>query len=208
MKGELVNAKKSKKAASASLRTTLQKAAQIRLMEKEKEKSKGSSCAMRISLQVSKVVWSMLLDGKSFAEAEINDLVSIPKHLFSFIFFYFTLNSKGNFCKNHSSHNGDLLVCILSQIFDFDRDYKDVGVALFTTKFVVVRNCLPNAKSDTILSAWNPPPEWGKYDLFFSIYLLFRSYLGPYFLVMHSNILIKTYLNNFFTKIFYVTQNN
>ncbi|KAG8654887.1 hypothetical protein MANES_05G189400v8 [Manihot esculenta] len=121
LKGELVNAKKSKKAASASLRTTLQKAAQIRLMEKEKEKSKGSSCAMRISLQVSKVVWSMLLDGKSFAEAEINDL-----------------------------------------IFDFDRDYKDVGVALFTTKFVVVRNCLPNAKSDTILSAWNPPPEWGK----------------------------------------------
>lgn len=49
------------------------------------------------------------------------------------------------------------------QIYDFDRDYKDVGVARFTTKYFVVRNCLPNAKSDMLLSAWNPPPEWGKY---------------------------------------------
>lgn len=54
----------------------LQKAAQIRLMEKEKNKS--PSYAMRISLQINKVVWSMLVDGKSFAEAEINDLVSFP----------------------------------------------------------------------------------------------------------------------------------
>lgn len=52
------------------------------------------------------------------------------------------------------------------QIYDFDRDYKDVGVALFTTKYFVVRNCLPNAKSDMLLSAWNPPPEWGKYVSF------------------------------------------
>jgi len=49
-----------------------------------------------------------------------------------------------------------------TQIYDFDRDYKDVGVARFTTKYFVVRNCLPNAKSDMLLSAWNPPPEWGK----------------------------------------------
>ncbi|KDP41499.1 hypothetical protein JCGZ_15906 [Jatropha curcas] len=119
LKKELVNAKKSRKEASASLRLALQKAAQLRLMEKEKNKS--PSYAMRISLKINKVVWSMLIDGKSFAEAEINDM-----------------------------------------IFDFDRDYKDVGVALFTTKYCVVRNCLPNAKSDMVLSAWNPPPDWGK----------------------------------------------
>ncbi|XP_009607444.1 protein SABRE-like isoform X1 [Nicotiana tomentosiformis] len=119
LKKELVNAKKSRKVASASLRMALQKAAQLRLMEKEKNKS--PSCAMRISLQINKVVWSMLVDGKSFAEAEINDM-----------------------------------------IYDFDRDYKDIGIAKFTIKYFVVRNCLPNAKSDMLLSAWNPPPEWGK----------------------------------------------
>ncbi|XVE60621.1 hypothetical protein DITRI_Ditri05aG0142700 [Diplodiscus trichospermus] len=119
LKRELINAKKSRKAASVSLRLALHNAAQLRLMEKEKNKS--PSYAMRISLQINKVVWSMLVDGKSFAEAEINDM-----------------------------------------IYDFDRDYKDVGVAQFTTKYFVVRNCLPNAKSDMLLSAWNPPREWGK----------------------------------------------
>ncbi|KAH7846573.1 hypothetical protein Vadar_015665 [Vaccinium darrowii] len=119
LKKELGNAKKLRKAASASLRMALQKAAQLRLMEKEKNKTPSS--AMRISMQMNKVVWSMLADGKSFAEAEINDM-----------------------------------------IYDFDRDYKDFGVARFTTKYVVVRNCLPNAKFDMILAPWNPPAEWGK----------------------------------------------
>lgn len=119
LRKELVNAQKSRKMAAASLRMAMQKAAQLRLMEKEKNKS--PSCAMRVSLQINKVVWGMLVDGKSFAEAEINDM-----------------------------------------IYDFDRDYKDVGLARFTTKYFVVRNCLPNAKSDMLLSAWNPPPEWGK----------------------------------------------
>ncbi|XP_020203495.1 protein SABRE isoform X2 [Cajanus cajan] len=119
LKRELVNARKSWKEAYASLRVVMQKAAQQRLMEKEKNKS--PSYAMRISMQINKVVWSMLLDGKSIAEVEINDM-----------------------------------------IYDFDRDYKDVGISLFTTKYVVFKNCLPNAKSDTILSAWNPPPDWGK----------------------------------------------
>ncbi|XP_057729107.1 protein SABRE [Arachis stenosperma] len=119
LKRELLSAQKSRRDASASLRMALQKAAQLRLMEKEKNKS--PSYAMRISLQINKVVWSMLVDGKSFAEAEINDM-----------------------------------------IYDFDRDYKDVGVAQFTTKYFVVRNCLPNAKSDMLLSAWNPPSEWVK----------------------------------------------
>ncbi|XP_031736364.1 protein SABRE isoform X2 [Cucumis sativus] len=119
LKKELVSAQKSRKMASASLRMALQKAAQIRLMEKEKNKS--PSYAMRISLKIDKVVWSMLVDGKSFAEAELNDM-----------------------------------------FYDFDRDYKDVGIAQFTTKYFVVRNCLPNAKSDMLLSAWNPPTEWGK----------------------------------------------
>ncbi|CAA3008566.1 SABRE isoform X1 [Olea europaea subsp. europaea] len=120
LKKELAVAQKSRKSASASLRMALQKAAQLRLMEKEKNKS--PSYAMRISLQINKVVWGMLVDGKSFAEAEINDM-----------------------------------------IYDFDRDYKDVGVAKFTTKYFVVRNCLHKAKkSDMLLSAWNPPSEWGK----------------------------------------------
>ncbi|XP_016551186.1 protein SABRE isoform X3 [Capsicum annuum] len=119
LKKDLINARKSRKVSSASLRMALQKAAQLRLMEKEKNKS--PSCAMRISLQINKVVWSMLVDGKSFGEAEINDM-----------------------------------------IYDYDRDYKDIGKAKFTIKYVVVRNCLPNAKSDMLLSAWNPPPEWGK----------------------------------------------
>ncbi|XP_068654022.1 protein SABRE-like isoform X2 [Aristolochia californica] len=119
LKKELGNKQKSRKAASALLRTALQKAAQLRLMEKEKNKS--PSCAMRISLRIDKVVWGMLADGKPFAEAEINNM-----------------------------------------IYDFDRDYKDIGVAQFTTKSFVVRNCLPNAKCDMLLSAWNPPPEWGK----------------------------------------------
>ncbi|OVA01833.1 FMP27 [Macleaya cordata] len=119
LKKELGNTQKSRKAASAALRDALQKAAQLRLMEKEKNKS--PSYAMRISLKINKVVWGMLADGKPFAEAEINNM-----------------------------------------IYDFDRDYKDVGIAQFTTKSIVVRNCLPNAKSDTLLAAWNPPPEWGK----------------------------------------------
>nr|GEU34142.1 protein SABRE [Tanacetum cinerariifolium] len=116
---ELVDAKKSRKAAAASLRVVSRKVAQQQLMEKEK--NKGPSCAMRLSLQLKKVAWSMLLDGKSISEIEINDL-----------------------------------------IYDFDRDYKDIGVARFTIKYCVIKNCLPNAKSDTLLAAWNPPSEWGK----------------------------------------------
>ncbi|KAK1379101.1 Golgi-body localization protein domain [Heracleum sosnowskyi] len=116
---ELVHAKESRKDAYASLGVTLKEAAQIRIMEKEKNKS--PSYAMRISMQMNKVVWGMLVDGKTFAEAEINDM-----------------------------------------IYDYDRDYKDIGVSRFTTKYFVVRNCLPNAKCDTVLSAWNPPSDWGK----------------------------------------------
>ncbi|XP_039039064.1 protein SABRE-like [Hibiscus syriacus] len=119
LKKELGDVKKLRKEAAAALRVTMQKAAQQRLMEKEKNKS--PSCAMRVSVHTTKVAWSMLMDGKPFAEVEINDL-----------------------------------------IYDYDRDYKDIGVALFTTKSIFIRNCLPNAKSDTLLSAWNPPPEWGK----------------------------------------------
>lgn len=48
------------------------------------------------------------------------------------------------------------------QIYDFDRDYKDIGVAQFTIKSFILRNCMPNVKSDVLLSAWNAPPEWGK----------------------------------------------
>lgn len=72
---ELVYAKKSRKDACASLRVALKEAAQIRIMEKEKNKS--PSYAMRISMQMNKVVWGMLVDGKTFAEAEINDMVCL-----------------------------------------------------------------------------------------------------------------------------------
>ncbi|KNA17373.1 hypothetical protein SOVF_080580 [Spinacia oleracea] len=119
LKNELGNVRKLRKDASASLRVALQKAAELRLMEKEKNKS--PSYAMGIFVEIKEVVWSMLVDGKVFAEAGINEMK-----------------------------------------YDFYRDYKDVGVARFTTKYLVVKNCLPNAKSDMLLSAWNPPPEWGK----------------------------------------------
>uniref|UniRef100_A0ACD5YFJ0 Uncharacterized protein n=1 Tax=Avena sativa TaxID=4498 RepID=A0ACD5YFJ0_AVESA len=101
------------------LRSAMQKAAQVRLMEKEKNKS--PSCAMRVSMRINKVVCSMLADGKAFSEAEINDI-----------------------------------------IYDFDRDYKDIGIAQLTTKLFVLRNGLVNAKSDTVVAPWNPPSEWGK----------------------------------------------
>ncbi|CAL9760595.1 unnamed protein product [Musa acuminata subsp. burmannicoides] len=113
------NIRKAIKEASSTLRSVLQEAAQLRLMEKEKTKS--PSCALRVSVKINKVAWSMLADDKPFAEAEINEM-----------------------------------------IYDFDRDYKDIGIAQFTTRSFVVRNCVPNAKSDMLLSAWNAPPEWGK----------------------------------------------
>ncbi|KAK9070488.1 hypothetical protein SSX86_010890 [Deinandra increscens subsp. villosa] len=119
LRKEVVNAQKARKAAAASLKVVTRKAAQQRLMEKEK--NKGPSCAMGLSFKLKKVAWSMLLDGKTISEIEINDM-----------------------------------------IYDFDRDYKDIGVARFTIKYCVIKNCLPNAKSDTLLAAWNPPSEWGK----------------------------------------------
>ncbi|KAL6012637.1 hypothetical protein ACLOJK_003126 [Asimina triloba] len=137
LKKELGNIRMSRKEASTSLRIALQNAAQLRLMEKEK--NKGTSYAMRMSLRINKVVWSMLADGKSFAEAEINNMVKKEVN-------EDTIAEKWKF----------------QQIYDFDRDYKDVGVAQFTTMSFVVRNCLPNAKSDMLLSPWNPPAEWGK----------------------------------------------
>jgi flagellar biosynthesis GTPase FlhF len=66
------NIETSRKSASSALREELHKAAQSCL---EKGKNKTPSCAMRISMKISKVVWSMLADGNTFAEAEINDMV-------------------------------------------------------------------------------------------------------------------------------------
>ncbi|KAK1432241.1 hypothetical protein QVD17_09136 [Tagetes erecta] len=119
LRKEVVNAQKARKAAASSLKVVSRKATEQRLMEKEK--NKGPSCAMGLSLKLKKVAWSMLLDGKTLSEIEIHDM-----------------------------------------IYDFDRDYKDIGVARFTIKYCVIKNCLPNAKSDTLLAAWNPPSEWGK----------------------------------------------
>ncbi|CAH2061505.1 unnamed protein product [Thlaspi arvense] len=113
-----LNVRQSRKTAYTALRVSVKNAAELRLLEKDKNKRPSS--AMRISLQINKVVWSMLLDGKTFAEVEIDNMV-----------------------------------------YDFNRDLRDIGIAQFTTRYFVLRNCLPNAKSDTVLSAWNPPPEWG-----------------------------------------------
>ncbi|XP_074579905.1 protein SABRE-like [Curcuma longa] len=119
LKKEQGNIRKAIKEASSALRLVLQEAAEIRLLEKEKNKS--PSCAIRIYVRINKVVWSMLSDDRPFAEVEINDM-----------------------------------------IYDFDRDYTDIGIAQLTTKLIVVKNCVANSKSDTLLSAWNAPPEWGK----------------------------------------------
>uniref|UniRef100_A0A0D9VXG2 FMP27/BLTP2/Hobbit GFWDK motif-containing RBG unit domain-containing protein n=1 Tax=Leersia perrieri TaxID=77586 RepID=A0A0D9VXG2_9ORYZ len=73
LKRDLVNLKESRKSASSTLRKALQKAAHLRLMEKEKNKT--PSCAKRISMEISKVVWSMIADGNTFAEAEISEMV-------------------------------------------------------------------------------------------------------------------------------------
>lgn len=75
LKKELVNVRNGRKEAFSMLRSAMQKAAQLRLMEKEKNKS--PSCAMRVSVRINKVGWSMLADGKAFSEAEINDIVSL-----------------------------------------------------------------------------------------------------------------------------------
>ncbi|KAF7817045.1 protein SABRE isoform X1 [Senna tora] len=164
LKRELVSAKKCRKAASASLRMAIQKAAQILLMEKEKNKS--PSHAMRLSLKIDKVGWSMLLDGKSFAEFEINDMepIAIKKMDLAddlVVVPCMVVHVSCTMILNlHCVLN--LLITVLLAIYDFDRDYKDVGVSQFTTKYLVIRNCLPNAKSDMLLSAWNPPPEWGR----------------------------------------------
>lgn len=91
LKKGLVNVRNGRKEAYSTLRTAMQKAAQLRLMEKEKNKS--PSCAMRISTRINKVVWSMLADGKSFAEAEINDmvnLISFQPNIFLSVIFYRT----------------------------------------------------------------------------------------------------------------------
>jgi len=51
------------------------------------------------------------------------------------------------------------------QKLNVDRDFKDIGVAEFTVKSFEVRNLLPNAKSKTVLAAWNPPKERGRLTL-------------------------------------------
>jgi hypothetical protein len=46
------------------------------------------------------------------------------------------------------------------QNLNVDRDFHEVGIAQFSAKHFVVKNCLRDAKSDTVLSAWNPPKDW------------------------------------------------
>ncbi|KAK8919195.1 hypothetical protein KSP39_PZI021895 [Platanthera zijinensis] len=72
LKMEFESKQRIRKAALSELRAALQKAAQLRLFEKEK--SKSPSYAIRISMRISKVVWSMIEEGKPFAEVEINNL--------------------------------------------------------------------------------------------------------------------------------------
>lgn len=74
LKKELEKIKKLRKEAYSALKVSMQKAAQLQLLEKEKNKS--PSYAMRISVRINQAIWSMLQDGKSIAEVEINDMVS------------------------------------------------------------------------------------------------------------------------------------
>jgi hypothetical protein len=60
-------------AAQLALRVALQHAAQQQLMVKEQNRS--PSAAMRISWACDKIVWSMICEGKSFAEVEINKMI-------------------------------------------------------------------------------------------------------------------------------------
>lgn len=69
-----LDVRQSRKTAYTALRISVKNAAELRLLEKDKNKRPSS--AMRISLQINKVVWSMLLDGKTFAEVEIDNMVS------------------------------------------------------------------------------------------------------------------------------------
>ncbi|KAL0649648.1 hypothetical protein Bca4012_092339 [Brassica carinata] len=73
LKKELLYVQKSRKMASASLRSAQQKSANLQLMEK----NKSAPYAMRISLEINRVVWCMLVDGRAFAEADINNMVSL-----------------------------------------------------------------------------------------------------------------------------------
>lgn len=85
MKKEQGNIRKAIKEASSALRLVLQEAAEIRLLEKEKNKS--PSCAIRIYVRINKVVWSMLSDDRPFAEVEINDMVSFYYYHNAFYFY-------------------------------------------------------------------------------------------------------------------------
>lgn len=71
--GEFAVRKTAKRIERKALRKALQGAAQQQLMVKEKNKT--PSAAMRISWVFTKLVWSMLCDGESFAEAEIKSMV-------------------------------------------------------------------------------------------------------------------------------------
>lgn len=68
-----INVQQSRKTAYTALRICVKNAAELRLLEKDKNKRPSS--AMRISLQINKVIWSMVLDGKTFAEVEIDNMV-------------------------------------------------------------------------------------------------------------------------------------
>lgn len=87
------------------------------------------------------------------------------------------------------------------QTYDFDRDYKDTGVARFTTKSFVVRNCLCNAKSDEVLSAWNPPPEWGKYVFLACLSIIYYLSCLYFFHILHD---LQDIYNGFFIFFIYI----
>lgn len=73
LEGEFAVRSNAIKTERKALRKALQRAAQQQLMVKEKNKT--PSAAMRISWVFTKLVWSMLCDGESFAEAEIKSMV-------------------------------------------------------------------------------------------------------------------------------------
>ncbi|CAM6026648.1 unnamed protein product [Sphagnum balticum] len=64
---------KARTAAQSAFRVALWRAVQQQFMVKEQNRS--PSAAMQISWACDKIIWSMLCEGKSFAEVEINKMV-------------------------------------------------------------------------------------------------------------------------------------
>ena len=151
--------------------------------------SKGEArAAMAISWALEKVVWRLMDEGKAVAEAEINSLVTgnltspgsscycfqgqrfqecwVPKEAPRGSKLVETRSSARKkpvaYRVVHSEKRRIFLSSPLPQILTVDRDFKDTVLAHFTVRQAAVRNMVPGAKNPIMVSAWNPPADWGR----------------------------------------------